>query len=92
MKKIDVNVWDEAMWEHEQETCLLNVRDTVSAVVVCSCGKGVFLKLFTGEDAFAYFGPLQPGTNVLCTVKRQARADQKILVSIDSVICSVTAA
>ena len=41
--------------------------------IVDRCQKGAFLELDNGQEAFAYkFASLLPGTEVLCTVLRQA--------------------
>ena len=57
------------------------------ATVTGTCHSGAFLQLDNGEDAFAYkFASLLPGSEVLCTVLRQAIDGRKKLVSIDSVL------
>lgn len=63
----------------------LNVRDGLYGEVTGSCGKGVFLTLDNGEEAFAYFGGLAPGTRVFCTVRRLAAEGLRTLVKIDAV-------
>lgn len=80
------------MWNHETEEMGINVRDAICGIVVGTCLKGVFIELASGEEAFAYFGYLQPGTEVLCTVRRKGCEDRRMLVSIDSVIGSMAAA
>ena len=63
-----------------------DVWDGCYGVVQGRCQKGVFLLLDNGEPAFAYhFGNLWPGTEVLCTVRRLASGDRRMLVTIDSV-------
>lgn len=57
------------------------------ATVTSTCHSGAFLQLDNGEDAFAYkFASLIPGSEVLCTVLRQAMDGRKKLVSIDAII------
>ena len=62
-----------------------NVRDVVRAVVTVRCGKGMFLTLENGEEAYAK-GGLCPGTKVLCSILKKPTAEYKMLVSIDSVM------
>lgn len=51
--------------------------------VIGRCQKGTFLELDNGQEAFAYkFVSLFPGTEVLCTVLKQAVDNKKMLVSI----------
>lgn len=55
--------------------------------VIGTCQKGAFLALDNGQEAFAYkFANLYPGTSVLCTVRRLADAQRRMLVTIDSVV------
>lgn len=55
--------------------------------VIGTCQKGAFLTLDNGQEAFAYkFANLYPGTLVLCTVRRLADEQKRMLVSIDSVV------
>lgn len=55
--------------------------------VVGTCQKGAFLTLDNGEPAFAYkFANLRQGAVVLCTVRRMADGDKRMLVTIDSVV------
>ena len=63
------------------------VMDGCYGRVTGRCQKGAFLKLDNGQEAFAYkFASLLPGTEVLCTVLRQAVENRKMLVPIDSVL------
>lgn len=63
------------------------VMDECYGKIVGRCQKGAFLELDNGQEAFAYkFASLLPGTEVLCTVLRQAVENRKMLVSIDSVL------
>lgn len=77
----------------ETETQGYDVLDGCYGIIENCCRKGAFLALDNGELAFAYrFGNLQPGTEVLCTVRRLAYGDQRMLVTIDSVCYRPTAA
>lgn len=61
--------------------------DGCYGTVIGRCHKGAYLELDNGEQAFAYkFANLFPSTKVLCTVLKQATADRKMLVSVDSVL------
>lgn len=53
-------------WDYEEEGT--NIRDGVRGTVTGGCSKGIFLALEDGQEAFAHFGGLNPGTTVLCTV------------------------
>lgn len=60
--------------------------DGCYGVVTGRCGKGAYLTLDNGQEAFAYrFASLLPGTKVLCTVLKLATEGKRMLVSIDSV-------
>lgn len=55
--------------------------------VIGTCQKGAFIVLDNGQEAFAYkFANLYPGTLVLCTVRRLADEQRRMLVTIDSVV------
>lgn len=62
------------------------VMDGCYGTVIGKCQKGVFLRLDNGEEAFAYRFNLKIGTDVLCTVRRQAMENLRTLVSIDSTV------
>ena len=68
-------------WDYEEEG--INIRDGVRGTVTGGCSKGIFLALEDGQEAFAHFGGLNPGTTVLCTVLKKATEKWKVLVSID---------
>ena len=72
------------MFEFDNEE--YSVKDVVQAVVTSCCSKGVFLDLSNGQKAFAYFGGLVPGTEVLCTVLKKSTEKWRTLVAIDSVL------
>lgn len=77
----------------ESEAQSYDILDGCYGIIENCCLKGAFLSLDNGEPAFAYkFGNLQPGTEVLCTVRRLAYGDQRMLVTIDSVRYRPTAA
>ena len=72
-------------WE-ENKTQGYDVLDGCYGIIENCCQKGAFLALDNGELAFAYkFSNLRPGTEVLCTVRRLANGERRMLVSIDSV-------
>lgn len=74
------------MWSYEYDEDDYNVRDGVRAVVTGGCSKGLFLRLENGQKAFASFGGLVPGTEVICTVLKKATERWRVLVAIDSVL------
>lgn len=74
------------MWSYEYEDDNYSVRDGVQAVVTGGCCKGLFLRLENGQEAFASFGGLAPGKEVLCTVLKKATERWRVLVAIDSVL------
>jgi hypothetical protein len=79
------------MWSTEYQGEGFNVRDGVCGVVTGGCRSGVFLELENGQEAFASFGGLNPGTKVLCTVLKKANERWRVLVSIDSVLDAAAA-
>jgi len=79
------------MWSIEQNDVNFNIRDVVYGVVTGGCGKGLFLTLENGEEAFSYFGGLAPGSEVLCSVMKKANENLRVLVSIDSVLNAASA-
>ena len=62
------------------------IHDVVKGIVTGGCASGLFLKLENGESAFARFGALNTGTEVLCSILKKANERFYILASIDSVI------
>lgn len=74
------------MWSSEYYDEDFNARDGVYGVIIGSCKSGVFLKIENGQEAFASFGGLNPGTEVLCTVLKKATDKWRVLVAIDSVL------
>ena len=81
------------MKSEETEALGYGVLDSCYGTVEYTCRKGAYLILDDGEPAFAYdFGNLRPGTEVLCTVRKLARDNLRVLVFIDSVRHYPTAA
>ena len=70
-------------WDYKEEG--INIRDAVRGTVIGGCSKGVFLFLEDGQEAFARFGGLNPGTTVLCTVLKRATEKKRVFVSIESI-------
>lgn len=79
------------MWSVNCKEEDFNIRDGVYGVVTGGCNKGVFLKLENGQDAFAYFGGLAPGMEVLCSVLKKATDQWRVLVAVDSVLAEAKA-
>ena len=65
---------------------ILEPFDECYATVPGRCSTGVFLLLDNNEEAFAYSFNLNPGTIVLCTVRRSATDSRRTQVWIDSVV------
>ena len=70
-----------------------DIWDGCYGIIENCCRKGAYLVLDNGEPAFAYkFGNLRTGTKVLCTIRKQATEDRRMLVTIDAVCRYHTAA
>lgn len=67
-------------------------NDTLRGTVTGGCDCGLFIMLENGMEAFSYFGSLDKGTEVLCTVKYMAKENRRTLVTIDSVYDAFMAA
>ena len=80
------------MWNDEHQNNEVHVRDGVYGVITGSCKSGLFVELENGQEAFAMFGGLYPGTEVFCTVLKKATETWRVLVAIDSVLAEPTAA
>lgn len=80
------------MWSNEYQDDEFHVRDGVYGVVTGGCRSGLFVELENGQEAFAPFGGLHPGTKVLCTVLKKATEKWRVLVAIDSVLTEAAAA
>ena len=52
------------MWDSNDN---YDVRDGARGVVRDTCWKGLILALENGQEAFAFFSGLRPGTEVFCT-------------------------
>lgn len=63
-----------------------NIRDAVYGVVKYCCRRGTIIQLENGQEAFASFGGVRPGTKVFCTVLKKATERFRVFVSIDSVL------
>lgn len=64
-----------------------NIYDECYGVVVASNSKGCHLKLDDGSEAFSFDClNLRKGSEVICSIKKKAALNRKILVSIDSII------
>ena len=85
------------MWDYGyNEEAMVNVRDSVPGIVKGQSRSGLYIDLNIENDiddheelvpAFGYWtGRLPIGTKVLCSIKRQAREDKDIRVSVDSVL------
>lgn len=78
------------------EEIMVNLRDSVPGIVKGQSRSGLYINLNIRNNfdnckkivpAFGYWtGRLPIGTKVLCSIRKQAREDKNILVSIDSVI------
>lgn len=60
-------------------------RDTYMGKVICATRKGVYLTLEDGSEAFAFFNALKAGTQVRCSINKNATEKLKTLVDIESV-------
>lgn len=85
------------MWDYGyNEEAMVNLRDSVPGIIKGQSRSGLYIDLNIENDiedheeivpAFGYWtGRLLIGTKVLCSIKRQARKDRDILVSVDSVL------
>lgn len=84
------------MWNYRfGEEAMVNFRDSISGVVRRQNKWGVYIDLNSENDigdheeiilAFGYWsGSLPAGTKVLCSIKRPAKENKDMLVSVDSV-------
>lgn len=61
--------------------------DECFGIVECCSRSGAYLHLDNGTPAFAYgTANLREGIKVLCTVKKPARGDLRMTVTVDSVL------
>ena len=74
----------------------MNLRDSVPGIVKGQSKSGLYIDLNIENDfedclepvpAFGYWtGRLPVGTKVMCSIRKPAREDKDILVSVDSVV------
>ena len=79
------------------EAAKVNLRDSVLGIVKGQSKSGLYINLNIENDfddckeiipAFGYWiGKLPVGTKVMCSIRKPAREDKDILVSVDSVVC-----
>lgn len=85
------------MWDYGYNgEAMVNLRDSVSGIVKGQSRAGLYIDLNIENNidehkeivpAFGYWTSRLPiGTKVLCSIKRQAKEDRDILVSVDSVL------
>ena len=85
------------MWDYGyNEEAMVNLRDSVPGVVKGQSRSGLYIDLNIENDfddckesvsAFGYWiGRLPAGTKVMCSIRKPAREDKEILVSVDSVV------
>lgn len=85
------------MWNFGyNEESLVNLRDFVPGIVKGQSRSGLYIDLNLEKDfddckeivpAYGYWtGRLPVGTKVMCSIRKSAREDKDILVSIDSVV------
>ena len=85
------------MWDYGyNEEVMVNLRDSVLGIVKGQSRSGLHIDLNIENDfddckeivpAFGYLGGRLPvGTKVICSIRKPAREDKDILVSIDSVV------
>ena len=85
------------MWDYGyNDEAVLNLRDSVPGIVKGQSKSGLYIDLNIENDfedclepvpAFGYWtGILPVGTKVMCSIRKPAREDKDILVSVDSVV------
>ena len=85
------------MWDFGyNEEAMVNLRDSVPGIVKGQSKAGLYIDLNIENDfddckeivaAFGYWtGRLPAGTKVMCSIRKPAREDKDILVSVDSVV------
>ena len=62
------------------------IGDSMRAVVIGNCSKGVYLDMEDGQEAFATFDPLPRGTRVFCTILKKQTERFRTFVAIDAVV------
>ena len=85
------------MWDFGyNEEAMVNLRDSVLGFVTGQSRSGLYIDLNIENDfddrkelvpAFGYWTARLPvGTKVMCSIRKPAREDKDILVSVDSVV------
>ena len=85
------------MWDYGyNDEAVLNLRDSVPGIVKGQSKSVLYIDLNIENDfedclepvpAFGYWtGRLPVGTKVMCSIRKPAREDKDILVSVDSVV------
>lgn len=85
------------MWDYGyNEEAMINLRDSVPGIVKGQNKSGLYIGLNIENDycecerlvpAFGYWtGRLPIGTKVMCSIRKPAREDKDMLVSVDSVV------
>ena len=85
------------MWDYGyNDEAVLNLRDSVPGIVKGQSKSGLYIDLNIENDfedclepvpAFGYWTRRLPvGTKVMCSIRKPAREDKDILVSVDSVV------
>lgn len=85
------------MWDYGyNEEAMVNLRDSVPGIVKGQSRSGLYIDLNIENDiddheeivpAFGYWsGSLPVGIKVMCSIRKPAREDKDILVSVDSVV------
>ena len=85
------------MWDYGyKDEAVLNLYDSVPSFVKGQSKSGLYIDLNIENDfedclepvpAFGYWtGRLPVGTKVMCSIRKPAREDKDILVSVDSVV------
>lgn len=85
------------MWDYGySEEAMFTLRDTVLGIVKGQSKSGLYIDLNIENDideheeiipAFGYWaGRLTIGTKVMCCIRKPAREDKDVLVSVDSVM------
>lgn len=59
------------------------VRDDIRGIVINNTKTGTILILETGETAFAKFGGLEVGDEVICSIRKPAKDNLYMFVNID---------
>ena len=85
------------MWDYGyNEEAMVNLRDFVPGIVKRQSKSGLYIDLNIENEfddykeiipAFGYWtGRIPVGTKVMCSIRKSAREDKDVLVSVDSVV------